>query len=143
MAFVSLHQEDVPLREFFLWNTKHGGPARQNLDHKKNRQLQRRNDKKTWIPHALELVDWLNEDINSSIKRTIKLRTCKERVHSALLSIIIIIDCNNIIVNINIIQEPISRSEQLPYSGVTAFSRTELFLVHSSREFRPITCVHT
>ena len=34
-------------------------------------------------------------------------------------------------------QEPISRSEQLPCSDVTVFSRTDLFLVHSSREFRP------
>ena len=40
-------------------------------------------------------------------------------------------------------QEPISRGEQLPYSGVTAFSRTDLLLVHSSREFSPTTCVHT
>ena len=37
----------------------------------------------------------------------------------------------------------ISWSDQHPCSDVTAFSRTDFFLVHSSREFRPITCVHT
>ena len=31
-------------------------------------------------------------------------------------------------------QELISRNEQLPCSGVTAFSRTDSFLVHNSRE---------
>ena len=38
---------------------------------------------------------------------------------------------------------PRTAFEQFPCSGVKAFSRTDLFLVHSSREIRPITCVHT
>ena len=35
--------------------------------------------------------------------------------------------------------EAVTRSEQLLCSGVMTFSRTDLFLIHSSCEFRPIT----